>query len=195
LFVTFAAMFYTRESKLFLSINFDKKSITNVQIVKENWLYDQLVLNFLEPKELVKTESKIHKLLKQIVANELEKNHFTTYQEPLESPYNNLWWQSYRPDVLATKNTERLFEVVLVECETKPDKKRVLTKMSTIQNNLTLQKRLFEKTRFHPILAIPPDNLAKILCCKVRNFWTIWIINKLGKISQKIPRTNKNVDN
>lgn len=133
-------------------------------------------------------ESKFHKLLKQTVANELEKQQFTTYQEPLESPYNNLWWQSYRPDVLATKNTKTLFEVVLVECETKPAKKRVLTKMLTIQNNLTFQKRLFEKTNFQPILAIPSHNLTRILCSEVRNFWTIWIINEIGKIIQKIPK-------
>lgn len=146
------------------------------------------MLNFLKSKELLKTESKFHKLLKQIVSNELKKNHFITYEEPLESPYNNLWWQSYRPDVFATRNTERTFEVVLVECETKPSKRRVLTKMSIIQNNLTFQKRLFEKTEFHPILAIPPHNLTKILCSNVKNFWTIWIINKLGIISQKIPK-------
>jgi len=102
-----------------------------------------------------------------------------------------LFWQSYRPDILATKNTENLFEVVLVECETKPTKRRVVVKMLTIQNNLALQKRLFENTKFNPILAIPPHNLAKILCCEVRNFWTIWIINELGKISQKIHRNKQ----
>ncbi|MEJ2127074.1 MAG: hypothetical protein P8X84_06195 [Candidatus Bathyarchaeota archaeon] len=135
------------------------------------------------------TEGNFHKLLKQIIAKELEKQKFTTYEEPLESPYNNLWWRSYRPDVLATKNIETSFEVVLVECETKPTKKRILEKMTTIQNNLFLQKRLFQNVHFIPLLVIPSFSLAKILCEEVRNFWEIWIVNHLGKIKHKISRT------
>jgi hypothetical protein len=128
--------------------------------------------------------------MKSTVAKELEKRNFTTFQEPLESPYNHLWWHSYRPDVLATKNSGNKLQVVLVECETKPTKKRVLLKIETIQNNLTLQKRLFENTKFLPILVIPPFNLAKILCFELRTFWEIWILNCIGKIQNKISRVN-----
>lgn len=183
-------MFCMKNLIWFLFLSCVQSLMEDVWNVTENSLLDQWVYNFLTLKELPATESKFHKLLKQTVANELEKQLFTTYQEPLESPYNNLWWQSYRPDVFATKNTESSFEVVLVECETKPSKSRVLLKKSTIQSNLSLQKRLFENTKFHAILVIPPHNLAKILCYEVRKFWTIWIVNKLGKISQKIPRSN-----
>ncbi|MBN2259711.1 MAG: hypothetical protein JW702_04165 [Clostridiales bacterium] len=132
------------------------------------------------------TESNFHKLLKQIVAKELKVQDFTTYEEPLESRYNNLWWTSYRPDVLGTKNIENSFEVVLVECETKPTKKRILEKMTIIQNNLFLQKRLFQNVHFIPLLVIPSFSLAKILSEEVRNFWEIWIVNHLGKIKHKI---------
>ena len=88
--------------------------------------------------------------------------------------------------ILATKNTHKHLQVILVECETKPNKKRLFQKMTTIQNNLSLQKRLFEKVNFLPLLVIPPFNLTKILCTKVRTFWEIWIINSLGKIKHKI---------
>ena len=140
-------------------------------------------------RESIYTESYLHKLLKQTVAKELKNHQFTTYEEPLESPYNHLWWCSYRPDVLATKNIERLFEVVLVECETKPTKKRILHKMEIIQKNMFFQKRLFENVHFIPLLVIPSFSLAKILCEEVRNFWEIWIVNRLGKIKHKISRT------
>ena len=95
---------------------------------------------------------------------------------------------SYRPDILATKNTDKCLQVILVECETKPNKKRLFTKMTTIQTNLSLQKRLFEKTHFLPLLVIPPFNLTRILCSEVRAFWDIWIINSRGTIKQKIYR-------
>ena len=139
-------------------------------------------------RNVSKTESQLHKILKNAVARELKKQNFSTFQEPLESPYNHLWWHSYRPDVLATKNTDKNLQVTLVECETKPNKKRLSEKMTTIQNNLSLQKRLFERTHVLPLLVIPPFNLTRILCSEVRSFWEIWIVNSLGIINQKIYR-------
>lgn len=136
-------------------------------------------------------EGTFHKLIKQTVAIELEEQNFTTFQEPLESPYNYLWWHSYIPDVLATKKSEDFLKVILVECETHPNKKRIFQKMATIKKNLALQKRLYENTTFLPLLVIPPFNLTKILCSAIRSFWEIWIVNKQGRISYKIPRVEK----
>jgi hypothetical protein len=58
--------------------------------------------------------------------------------------------------------------------------------MFIIQNNLSIQKQLHQKTKFLPLLVIPPFNLSKILCSEVRKFWEIWIINHQGNINHKI---------
>ena len=131
-------------------------------------------------------ETQLHKSLKNIVANELKNRKYSIYFEPLESPINLLWWHSYRPDVLAIKNFEKKIQIILVECETKPNKKRLKQKMVIIRKNLSLQKQLNQKTKFLPLLVIPPFNLSKIICSEVRRFWEIWIINELGIIKQKI---------
>jgi hypothetical protein len=102
-----------------------------------------------------------------------------------------LWWQSYKPDVLAIKQSDTNQIIVLVECETKPSRKRVLTKTKQIKNNLQLQKQLFKNTALLPLLVIPPNNLQKILFSPIRKFWEIWIINQEGQIKNKIPRTQE----
>jgi len=75
----------------------------------------------------------------------------------------------------------------LVECETKPNRKRVLAKTNQIKRNLTIQKQLFENTMVLPLLVIPPNNLQKIFFSTIRKFWEIWIITQEGQIKHKIP--------
>ncbi|MEJ2240578.1 MAG: hypothetical protein P8Y18_00315 [Candidatus Bathyarchaeota archaeon] len=135
-------------------------------------------------------EGHLHKSLKNIVANELENHKYSIYFEPLESPLNLLWWHSYRPDVLAIKSSLNQIYVILVECETKPNKKRLNQKMDKIRKNLSLQKQLHRETHFLPLLVIPPFNLSKIICSELRKFWEIWIINNLGTIKHKINSLN-----
>jgi hypothetical protein len=128
--------------------------------------------------------------MKQTVAKELQSQKYTTYYEPLDSPYRNLWWDCFRPDVLATRYCKGNLQVVLVECETKPNRKRVLRKTVMIKRNLSLQKRLYENALILPLLVIPPFNLVKVICSAVRRFWEIWIVNQLGEIRHKISRNN-----
>jgi len=129
-------------------------------------------------KDWSKTEGNLHKLHKLAVAEELQKQSFEIHYEPWESPLNLLWWQSYKPDILAIKQNTSSKKIVLVECETKPSRKRVLTKTKQIEKNLTVQKQLFENTMILPLLVIPPNNLQKIMFSPIRKFWEIWIINK-----------------
>jgi hypothetical protein len=136
-------------------------------------------------------EGNFHKSLKEWVANELQKQKYSIYYEPSESPLERLCWDYYRPDILALKSFSLNLEVVLVECETKPNLKRLLKKTAKIQHYLTLQKMLDEKVSLTPLLVIPPFNLNKIISCKVRKFWEIWIINNTGKILDKISRVKK----
>jgi len=131
----------------------------------------------------------LHKLHKLAVAEELQKQGYGIHYEPWESPLNLLWWQSYKPDILAIKQNNSGKRIVLVECETKPNRKRVLIKTKQIENNLTVQKQLFESTMILPLLVIPPNNLQKIMFSPIRKFWEIWIVNKEKQIKHKIPRT------
>ena len=134
-------------------------------------------------------EGNLHKLHKQTVAQELQKQSYGIHIEPWESPLNLLWWQSYKPDILAIKQTNSGRKIVLVECETKPNRKRVLDKTKQIKKNLTLQKQLFENSMILPLLVIPPNNLQKMIFSPIRKFWEIWIISQEGQIKHKIPRT------
>ena len=133
-------------------------------------------------------EGHLHKFLKHTVGQELQNQNYTLHYEPLESPLSRLWWHSYRPDILATLSSNFNLKVVLVECETQPNRKRVLTKTAQIQQSLSLQKRLHENTSILPLLVIPPANLYKIICSAIRRFWEIWIVNRAGEIKHKISR-------
>ena len=141
-------------------------------------------------KELVKTEGSLHKLHKNVVAEELIKQRYSIYFEPLESPLDLLWWHSYRPDILAMKQFDLIQKIILVECETNPNCQRVLTKKKQIKKNLSLQKQLLKNTTVLPLLVIPPNNLQKMISSPIRRFWEIWIINQSGKIKHKISRNN-----
>jgi len=136
-------------------------------------------------------EGHLHKFLKRTVGLELQNQNYTIYYEPLESPFNRLCWHSYRPDILATLSCNVNLQIVLVECETNPNQKRVLRKTAQIQQNLSLQKRLHENTSILPLLVIPPANLYKIICSSSRRFWEIWIINRSGEIKHKISRNKR----
>ena len=135
-------------------------------------------------------EGIIHKFMKEKVGEELENQNYSIYYEPLESPLNQLWWHSYRPDVLGTRLKVSKLSIVLVECETKPNRKRIMLKTIQIKKCLSFQRKLHEKSSFLPLLVIPPFNLNKIIYSAIRKFWEIWIINQKGQIRHKIYRIN-----
>jgi hypothetical protein len=122
---------------------------------------------------LSKTEGTLHKLHKQTVAQELQKQSYGIHFEPWESPLDLLWWQAYKPDILAIKQANSSRRIVLVECETKPSRQRVLAKTRQIKKNLAIQKQLFENTMILPLLVIPPNNLQKMMFSPIRKFWEI----------------------
>ncbi|MCW3997848.1 MAG: hypothetical protein NWF10_04690 [Candidatus Bathyarchaeota archaeon] len=138
-------------------------------------------------------EGQLHKFLKQSVALELQRKNYKLYNEPPESPFSRLWWHSYRPDILGLLSNKSVLQVILVECETKPNQKRVLEKTSQIRSVLSLQKQLYEHHTILPLLVIPPLTLHKVNCLAIRQFWEIWIVNPSGVILHKILRTHNQV--
>jgi len=132
-------------------------------------------------------EGRLHKLFKVVVKKKLLEENYTVYVEPSKSPLERLWWRSYRPDVLGIISDKSTFKLVLAECETAPNSKRILAKTSKIRQTLTLQKQLNERHIIRPLLIIPPMKFDRINCTAIRRFWEIWIINQRGKITHKIP--------
>jgi hypothetical protein len=166
---------------------FKKLLTTKTKANTKDFFIVQETISF---KEWAKTEGQLHKLHKESVAEELQKQNYTIYFEPLESPLKLLCWHSYRPDILAIKQSNPTQKIVLVECETHPNRKRVLTKKKQIKKNIALQKQLLKNTTVLPLLVIPPNNLQKMISSPIRRFWEIWIINEPGQIKHKISRNN-----
>ena len=133
-------------------------------------------------------EGSLHKLLKEAALRELGKHGYTLYVEPLEPPFKRLFWDCYRPDVLGVISREDDLIIVLVECETSPNMRRIMGKTLRIKATLRLQKRLNERHTVHPLLIVPPNNLRKINYSCIRRFWEIWITHHQGEIMHKIPR-------
>jgi hypothetical protein len=136
-------------------------------------------------------ESHLHKHLKHTIAQELQRKNYTLYFEAHCSPFSRLLWNSYCPDILGVLENKNSLKIILVECETKPTKKRVIKKTIQIKQVLSLQKRLNEKHVILPLLAIPAMNLYKVNGKEIRNFWEIWIINQSGEILHKLFRSTK----
>lgn len=136
-------------------------------------------------------ESNLHKLLKNIIAKELLRLNYILYFETPTSPVSRLWWTSYRPDIFGVIENEKSMSIILVECETNPTKTRMLKKTIQIKRVLSLQKRLNEKHRILPLLAIPSLTLNRVNCKEIRNFWEVWIITPSAEIKHKLFRTMK----
>ncbi|UCH03177.1 MAG: hypothetical protein JSV20_05230 [Candidatus Bathyarchaeota archaeon] len=133
-------------------------------------------------------EGQLHSLLKRTVFKELEKEGYALFIEPIESPLERLWWNSYKPDLLGIMSHDNCFKIALVECETNPRKRRVIEKISKIRASLMLQTKLNEKQVIRPILTIPTVSFCRINYPEIREFWEIWIITNSGEILHKIDK-------
>ena len=132
-------------------------------------------------------ESRLHELLKEAALTELEKEGYYLYVEPSDPPSWRLNWSLYRPDIAGTLTNEVEFWFVLVECETKPNIRRIRRKISKIRKSLTFQNRLNETYLFRLLLVIPAGMLERVNYSEVRLRWEIWIVNYRGEIIHKIP--------
>ena len=110
--------------------HFYQEILTN--IFQLNFLFGQETLtkkiDVRGHEEDLSYEGRLHKLLKNSATKKLLVQNYRLCYEPLESTLSRLSWYSYRPDILGVLLDEDDLRVVLVECETKPDKKRVLEK-------------------------------------------------------------------
>ena len=117
-------------------------------------------------------ESQVHRSMKAIVRHELELERYAVVEEPLSPPRDKASWTSYRPDLMGYRSEGGAEQLVLVECETHPNMKRLGTKN---YSSVWFQPYLFRRGSVRRILAIPQGSLRSV-DMKIRNKWEIWVV-------------------
>ncbi len=117
-------------------------------------------------------ESDLHRRLKESVSRELQKEGYSIFEEPIFSPSPSVGWCRYRPDLFGAKTNQEGEDFVLVECETRPSTKKLISKNF---QGVWLQTHISHANHMRRILAIPPGTLRG-LDLRVRREWEIWIV-------------------
>ena len=132
-------------------------------------------------------ESNVHRSMKALVRGELEREHYAVLEEPLYPPGNKVSWRSYRPDLLGYRSMNGVEELVLVECETHPNMKRLHAKN---HSSVWFQPYLYRQGSVRRILAVPQGKMRKV-DMKIRDMWEVWSLGRKGPIEKcgLLPRT------
>ena len=131
-------------------------------------------------------ESSIHRTMKAIVRTELEKERYAVVEEPLFPPRGKAHWASYRPDLLGYRSEGGSEEMVLVECETRPNMARFAAKNHA---SVWFQPYLFRKAGIRRILAVPQGKLRS-MDMSIRREWEVWVLGPHSAIDKlaSLPR-------
>lgn len=117
---------------------------------------------------------------------ELTRDGYTVFVEPPFAPSMFLEWSSYRPDILGIRRRSAKEEYALVECETKPSKRRLDSKNF---RSVEVQSRIdYESSSLRRILVVPRGTL-RMLEPSVRFLWEMWIFEG-GRTFQQFPVAN-----
>lgn len=117
-------------------------------------------------------ESEIHRTMKAVVKGALMRDDYVMFEEPVSPPEERMSWSSYRPDLLGYRFKEGTEELVLVECETHPNMRRLSAKR---HRTVMLQPRLFDRGSVRKILAVPRGKLHSV-DMKIRSEWEVWVV-------------------
>jgi hypothetical protein len=118
--------------------------------------------------------------MKAVVRQELEHERYVVIEEPLSPPREKVIWTSYRPDLLGYKFEDGTEELVLVECETHPNMKRLREKNVS---SVSLQPYLFRRGSVRRILAVPRGKLGSV-DLRIRDSWEVWVIGAVSAIDK-----------
>ncbi len=110
--------------------------------------------------------------MKAIVRSELEGERYEVVEEPLFPPGARVSWEAYRPDLLAYRSERGEEELVLVECETHPNMRRLGEKN---HSSVWFQPYLFRLGSVRRILAVPQGKLGAV-DMKIRKDWEVWVL-------------------
>ncbi len=128
------------------------------------------------------SESELHIFLKKVVSDVLKSQGFRIIFEPKQPPCELIKWSNYRPDLVGVLSQQNMTKFIIVECETRPDRRRIARKK---WREIAFQTRLFENTSTKFILAIPSGKISKVT--SLRRNWEIWQINTATREVLKIP--------
>jgi hypothetical protein len=129
-------------------------------------------------------ESGVHRSMKAVVKYELEHERYTVMEEPAIPPGLRVSWSSYRPDLLGYRSENDTEEIVLVECETHPNMKRLGTKNVT---SVWFQPHLNSRGHVRRVLAVPQGKLGSV-DMKIREEWEVWVLGPNSTMA-KFPKT------
>ena len=125
-------------------------------------------------------ESQVHRSMKAVVRQELEHEHYAVVEEPLSPPRQKVTWTSYRPDLMGYRSENGTEELVLVECETHPNMKRLREKNAS---GVSLQPYLFRDGSVRRILAIPRGKLG-LVDLRIRDSWEVWVVGAVSTMDK-----------
>ncbi|HXY56761.1 MAG TPA: hypothetical protein VEH01_04015 [Nitrososphaerales archaeon] len=117
-------------------------------------------------------ESAVHKSMKAIVKRQLEQERYVVVEEPAYPPREKVSWSSYRPDLMGYKSEDGAEQLVLVECETHPNMRRLGTKNFA---SVWFQPYLFRRGSIRRILAVPQGKLRSV-DMGIRAKWEVWVV-------------------
>ena len=123
--------------------------------------------------------------MKAVVRQELEHERYAVVEEPLFPPKEKVTWSAYRPDLLAYRSESGIEEVVLVECETHPNMRRLGAKNTS---TVWFQPYLFRKGSVRRILAVPQGKLRSV-DMRIRSQWEIWVVGANAPL-EKFPSSH-----
>jgi len=125
-------------------------------------------------------ESQVHRSMKAVVRQELERERYAVVEEPLFPPGEKVAWTAYRPDLLGYRSEDGAEELVLVECETHPSVKRLREKNAS---SVSFQPFLFRRGSVRRILAVPQGRLRSV-DLRIRESWEVWVVGAASPIDK-----------
>jgi hypothetical protein len=117
-------------------------------------------------------ESEVHRSMKSLVREDLEHDRYVVIEEPGFLPGSRVSWSSYRPDLLGYRANGGTEEVVLVECETHPNMRRLWAKNFS---SVWFQPYLFRQGSVRRILVVPRGRLRSV-DMSIRKGWEVWVV-------------------
>lgn len=127
-------------------------------------------------------ESSVHRSMKAIVRHELEQERYSVMEEPPFPPGEKVSWSCYRPDLLGYRAENGAEEIVLVECETHPNMRRLGAKN---HSSVWFQPHLFRRGSIRRILAVPQGRLGSV-DMRIRDRWEVWVVGATSAM-EKFP--------
>ncbi len=119
-------------------------------------------------------ESEVHSTMKSVVRLELERDGYAVVEEPTVAPGEKVHWTSYRPDLLGYRTKGDEEELMIVECETRPNMKRLGAKNFS---SVWFEAHLYGQGTLRKILVVPQGRLRAV-DMPVKGGWEVWVVGR-----------------